>query len=80
MALSQCKEITTNLLHSDLDGPFATKVAPACFIDEAENEVDFFRLWGRVVRRHYEIRTTITTYQFVEGEDLELFNLIYGEG
>jgi hypothetical protein len=70
-----------NNLHTDLDGPFATKVVAACFRsgEEDENEIDFFRLWGRVVRREYKGRTTMYEFGFVEGEALEIFNALYGE-
>jgi hypothetical protein len=72
----------TFTLASDLEGQFATKIQAACFRDgeEEEHQFDFFRLWGRVVRRHYNGRTTISEYHYVEDEDLELFNIYYPEG
>jgi hypothetical protein len=70
-----------NNMHVDLDGPFAVKVTAACFRagDEAEDELDFFRLWGRVIRRAYRGRTTMYEFAYVEGEALEIFNALYPE-
>lgn len=70
-----------NLLQ-DLEGPHAQRVDAACFLDGSEDEhrVEFFRLWGRLVRRHYNRRTDATALHFVDGEDLELFNYFYPEG
>lgn len=66
----------------DLEGPHAVKVAPACFVtgEEGEYKNDFFRFWGRVVCMSYNHRWAMTTLSFVEGEDLELFDLHYPEG
>lgn len=71
--------VASNLI-VDLDGPFAVRVDGACFRDgeESEHEIDFFRLWGRTIRRHYNGRTASTSFQFVDGEGLELFNAHYG--
>lgn len=81
--MSLSANLTSNIINNlivDLDGPFAVKVEAACFRDGEEDEhiIDFFRLWGRVVRRHYNGRTTQTFLQFVEGDDLELFDTFYG--
>lgn len=66
-------------LIADLDGEHAIKVAAACFRQGAEDEiqVDFFRLWGRVIRRSYNGRTTVSAYHFIDGEDLEIFDAYY---
>ncbi|WP_431861319.1 hypothetical protein [Azospirillum sp.] len=77
--------VPTHLLFNlvnDLDGEWAVKVRNACFREGAEDEirVDFFRLWGRVLRRSYNRHTTITTHHFVDGDDLDLFNTYYPQG
>lgn len=66
-------------LVADLDGEYAVKVTAACFCQGAEEEiqVDFFRLWGRVIRRSYNCRNTVSTFHFVDGDDLEIFNAYY---
>lgn len=68
-----------NTLEADLASEFAQEVRGAAFTDGAEDEhkFKFFRLWGRVVREHYNRRTTMREFHYVEGEDLELFNAYY---
>lgn len=73
--------LIANLI-TDLKGPWAVRVEAASFRDgeEKEHYNDFFRLWGRVIRAHYNHHNTITTYYFVEGDDLDLFNIHYPQG
>lgn len=80
MSLSNVPAHIVSNLIVDLDGPFAVRVEAACFRDGEENEnaIDFFRLWGRIVRRHYNGRTTVSTFQFVEGDDISMFDAHYG--
>lgn len=70
--------LVPNLI-ADLEGEYATKVSAACFRQGAEDEihVDFFRLWGRVIRRSYNSLTTASTFHFVVGDDLEIFDAYY---
>ena len=77
--LTNIAAIHYNNLHTDLNSHHAVKVVRACFVDgdEGEHRVDFFRLWGSVIRRHYNRSNTVTTFQKVEGDDLELFNSYY---
>jgi hypothetical protein len=83
MSLFSVPEHISLLLHRDLDGPHADRIEAASFADGEEDEIQihFFRLWGRVIRREYSRHSTVTTYAYVEGDDLNIFNhLYYREG
>jgi hypothetical protein len=62
-----------------IDNGSAVKVAPACFVDGAEDEfhIDFYQLRGMVVRCEHNRRNTETRLDEVTGADLDLFKTIY---
>lgn len=66
-------------IDGDLDTSHAKRVGAACFEDGEELEIrsEFFRLWGRVVCRRRNSRTTVREIFFVEGEALETFSEHY---
>lgn len=59
---------------------FAVKIEAASFVDGSEQEfhIDFFAIDGRVFRREYNARNTMTAFQEVVGDDLDLFGAHYG--
>lgn len=66
-------------IEGDLQSQWAKRVGAACFEDGEELEIrnEFFRLWGKVVCKRRNARTTVTDIFFIEGEALELFNEQY---
>lgn len=68
-----------NTLLADLESEHARKVAGACFVDgdEGQHRVDFFRIFGTVVRRHYSRSNTKTALEYVQGDDLDMFNAVF---
>lgn len=67
-------------IENALTSVIAQKVAEACFVDESQGRrhVDFYRLAGMTIRRESDAETAQTALYFVEGDDLEVFNALYG--
>ncbi len=73
------RHMIENTIIPMIENGTASRVDMACFRDGDESEfvVEFFRLWGRIVRTVYNRRSTCSTYQFVCGKDVEMFDYHY---
>jgi hypothetical protein len=71
---------TVNDIEDQIENGTAIKVLAAGFDqgDEFEIITSFFKLWGMIVRKVHNKSDTTRSYFFVKGEDLELFESIYG--
>lgn len=69
-------------MNKAVDEHRAVLVPRASFCDgeECEIHIDFYLFEGRVVRREYNQRNTMTLYQYVWDSDLEDFFMHYGSG
>ena len=71
MLVSIERHMVENTVVPMIDNCTARRIDAACFRDgnEGEFRVEFFSLWGEVIRSCYNGRTTRYDYQWVKGED-----------
>lgn len=82
MLLPVEQHVVFNTVIPCIDNGTAEPISGTSFRDGNEDEirVEFFHLWGRVIRSAYDGRSTRTEYQFVgPGEELERLKRMVGK-
>ena len=80
--MQRAQSYTETDIINQIDNGVAVKVSNASFNDFSDTfdvRVNFYRLWGSVIKEHYNFATTTSKYYFLDESEVDLFNAHYSQ-